>query len=1086
MLHIVYGPDWHELSRFAREEIVRNAKEGCRGQVLLVPEQFSFETERALCEAGGARISRFAEVLSFSRLAERSLSLCGGIARPVMDQGGRVMALASAVEQVRPKLKFYARSAGKADFLLQMLSIVDELKCYRIDSRLLSEASLCLEGTLAVKTQELALLLEGYEARCSLGMQDPRDRLQLLCDHIRERGFGKELHLYVDGFFGFTALEVEILEAFLAQGTEVTVCLCCDDLFDGAGVFSSVRRTARILMNTADRAHVKVMPQPLGGELMPLRAVALSAFTRRGADSADGLALYTCCSPRAEVEAICADILQHVRRGGRYRDIAVACADTANLKPILEAEFSRLSIPAFFAEKRPALRTPMIHAVLCALRAAGGRMEREDVLGWLKSDCAPLSAEECDLLENYAILWDISGELWQHEWTFHPRGFDYDLEPQDRSALETLNGLRLRAIAPLVRLRRRLQKGCTVGDFVKAAYEFLEKTDFAGGVSRCIEKLEAEGQVQAVQVTRQLYELLIHALEQLYAVQIDAPGSGEEFVRLMEVLLSQYQVGAIPAVMDAVTVGECAALQHREAKHLYLCGCTDGNFPRVAGGGSLLNEQERSRLRAVGVELAPDENEQMDRTMTESYLLLCAPSERLCLSVGEEQHAYLFDTLCKLYPDAVSGASAALAPDYAKAKTLGLRLVHEDGAFAAPQEALDYRDFLRRAAGYDFGSLSRAEVQGLFGKALRLSASRIDRYAACRFSFFLRDGLRAEERKAAAFDAPVYGTFVHYVLEHTLREVKDLGGVHAIEEPKMQAIAARCMEDFLKMKVDPLLLKSERFSYLLRRNFTEISNVLSVMWSELRNGEFVPSDFELTFASGGTLRPVAVHTAENSAVISGAVDRVDLFETGGQTFFRVVDYKTGKKSLDYTDLLEGRGLQMLIYLFALKQQGPDYYGRPIHPAGVLYVPAHDDFLFLPRRPGTAEEEKSRMESHRREGLLLNDPLLLQAMEPCGDQSPRLLPYKMKKDGPSGDLMNLGQLKEMESYVNHTLGDMTDAIFGGSVMPNPYVRGSVGACSYCPYGSVCHRDVCENEVRSLRATQGTEFWARLAQKEAQHG
>ena len=230
MLEIVYGPDWKALSRSARARIVRDAEQSKSGQVLIVPEQYSFEAERALCAEGGDQISRYAEVLSFSRLAERACVRCGGVARPVLDQGGRIMALAKTVSDLRPRLQFYARSACRADFLLQMLSIVDELKCYRVDSRTLAEVSDRLDGTLAVKTQELALLLEGYEAQCAGAGLDPRDRLEQLLEHISRNGFGRELRLLVDGFFGFTALELQILGAFLARGVSLTVFLCCDGL----------------------------------------------------------------------------------------------------------------------------------------------------------------------------------------------------------------------------------------------------------------------------------------------------------------------------------------------------------------------------------------------------------------------------------------------------------------------------------------------------------------------------------------------------------------------------------------------------------------------------------------------------------------------------------------------------------------------------------------------------------------------------------------------------------------------------------------------------------------------------------------
>ena len=375
-------------------------------------------------------------------------------------------------------------------------------------------------------------------------------------------------------------------------------------------------------------------------------------------------------------------------------------------------------------------------------------------------------------------------------------------------------------------------------------------------------------------------------------MQYDVQCSPEEFLRLMEILLGQYQVGAIPAVLDAVTVGESAALEHRQTKLLFLCGCTDGCFPKSAGGVSLLTEPERRRLRAAGVGLAPDENEQMDRNLLGSYALMCAAEDRLTLSAGD-QSAWLFTTLCRLYPDAVAERSDAPSTAFATARTLGLHLAGGAQMDGAPREAEEYCRRLRAAAAYDFGPLSAESIRGMYGEKLFLSASRIDRHAACRFHFFLYDGLKARERKAASFDAPIYGTFVHDVLEKTVRRVMAEGGFHQTEKSRVREIAKTHMDEFLSNMVDPALLSSGRFSYLMNRNYDEVLRVVDVLCDELRDSAFAPADCELQFGYGGALPPVQVTTPEGQAVVAGAVDRVDVAEIGGQTYYRVVDYKTG-------------------------------------------------------------------------------------------------------------------------------------------------------------------------------------------------
>ena len=79
MLELLHGPDRTANSMELLARICENAAHGVAGQILIVPEQYSHETERALCERGGDTISRYAEVLSFTRLASRVFSVCGGV-----------------------------------------------------------------------------------------------------------------------------------------------------------------------------------------------------------------------------------------------------------------------------------------------------------------------------------------------------------------------------------------------------------------------------------------------------------------------------------------------------------------------------------------------------------------------------------------------------------------------------------------------------------------------------------------------------------------------------------------------------------------------------------------------------------------------------------------------------------------------------------------------------------------------------------------------------------------------------------------------------------------------------------------------
>ena len=94
-------------------------------QILIVPEQQSHETERALCRFGGDGVSLYAEVLSFSRLANRVFLAAGGMGEPELDAGGRILLMHRAVREVAGQLTVYARPSRRPAFLEELLATVD-------------------------------------------------------------------------------------------------------------------------------------------------------------------------------------------------------------------------------------------------------------------------------------------------------------------------------------------------------------------------------------------------------------------------------------------------------------------------------------------------------------------------------------------------------------------------------------------------------------------------------------------------------------------------------------------------------------------------------------------------------------------------------------------------------------------------------------------------------------------------------------------------------------------------------------------------------------------------------------------------
>jgi len=366
---------------------------------------------------------------------------------------------------------------------------------------------------------------------------------------------------------------------------------------------------------------------------------------------------------------------------------------------------------------------------------------------------------------------------------------------------------------------------------------------------------------------------------------------------------------------------------------------------------------------------------------------------------------------------------------------------------------------------------------------LTLSASQIDQQAECRLGYFLRYGLKAKERKELTVDPAEFGTYVHAVLEETAREIKSLGGWHQVGLEQTLEIAHRHSDSYAQERFAQL--ESERLQYLFRRNGLELDAVVEELWKELSQSAFEPLAFELDFGKGAAMPEVHTPGKHMDASLRGFVDRVDQWKDELRSYFRVVDYKTGKKDFDYCDVFNGVGLQMLLYLFALERGGRAVLDGTGTGAGVQYFPARFPMVNADGRLMPEEADSEREKQLRRKGLVLMDEDVLQAMEP-GEEF-RTLNCKRKADGSiTGDVATREQMALLETYVFKVVGDLVDQIASGDVSPNPYTRGSAhNACAFCPYDPVCRLSR-EQGRRNYKTMTAQRFWEEIEKEVERRG
>ncbi len=1083
------------------ELLERMGASPARRRLLVVPEQYSHESERAMCAALGGGASMECEVLSFTRLAGRLTDAAGGGAAPMLDAGGRMLLMYAALRKVSDALTTYRGPSRKPAFLTGLLATVDECRSYRVEPESLIRAGEELGDRQGDKLRDLGLIYAAYQALEAEGAADPRGRLDRLARQLEDTRWGAGMAFYAYGFTDFTPQEEQVLSALMAQG-ELTVAFVCDPGDDPAGVFQPAFRAARRLSRLAKdngvflREETLDRPLPRHPSLAFLEQNLFGPMPEASWQGNCAVTRIAAATPRQEAEWCAAEILRLLREENyRCRDIAVCARKLDGYGELIESTFARYGVPVFLSAMEDVLEKPVLALVTSALAAAAEDYPYEELFRYLKTGLTGVTDEERDLLENYALTWDLKGSAWtrQKPWDMHPEGYGREFSEEDTAFVARLDELRRRVIAPLERLRKGKDK--TGKGRALALYQLLDDIDLPTRLAQRADSLEQRGDRNTAAQYRQLWDILVGGLEQCALLLEDTELELDEFSRLFSLVLSQYDVGAIPVSLDAVTVGDAPRMAHKEVKALFLLGADSDSIPDRALSPGLFSDQDRDVLAAMEVELAPRQEDKLRREMTIAYETCTRPSKRLYVSCaagsGDNQKTpcFLWERLAALFPDApvVDGGDPMArlsAPDAA------LELAGRDPAVAAALRQVPGLaprvDRIQSAAGWRRGRLSRLAVDALFGPVVPMSATRLDLVNSCHFSHFLRFGLDAKPRQRAAFRPSDYGTFVHDVLENTLRAAKD-AGVSLDDADEVRRLSRQAADRYEREVLAGLEDEPARFRYLFARMKGAALTVVQSVAAELSVSDFAPAAFELGFGPGKELPPVEVEQGVRLR-LTGFVDRVDEWLHNGKRYLRVVDYKTGKKSFDFADVEDGRGLQMLLYLFALSREGERVLGPgEIVPAGVLYVPARTPLVDGERGMTDEEIQKSRDRLLRRQGLVLDDPEVLSAME-HGDKSYRFLPVSTGRGG-TDYLVTPDQMEALDGYITASLRRAAGELAQGNIDADPYWHNAdKNPCHWCDYRAACHfEEGCGDLRRFRRGVSAKEFWQWMREREEdEHG
>lgn len=1113
-LRFYFGPSGSGKSHRIYEEIMqRAAQEPGRNFLIIVPDQFTMQTQKDLVMRSDRGGILNIDVLSFGRLSHRILEEVGTKEMPVLDDTGKSLVLQKIAADLKEQLPAMGSLLHKQGYIHEVKSAISEFMQYGISTQDMDKliASAEKRGALAMKLRDLKTLYRGFQDYIRDHFITTEETLDVLRRSLVKSKILPDSVVVFDGFTGFTPIQNRLIQELMrvCEETIVTVTIGEEEdpyQMDGEQkLFHLSKKTVADLVKLAAEAEVTRGEDVFvkGGPNRFAEAPALCYLEQNlfryqyepYTEKQHEIHMFEALSPREEVHQTALYIRKLIREEGlTYRDIAVVIGDLEGYASYVETEFGQLEIPCFLDRTRGIVLNPMIEYIKSALQLYIRDFSYDTVFHFLRSGMADISREEIDELENYVIRTGARGyrtysRLFTRKTEEMQQGSGQEDTERAEETMERLNRIR-QQFADTVEILHMAPRA-KAGEYVDHLYDFLEQNQVQQKLLNYQQRFEQEGDLAKAREYAQIYRLVMDLLDQIYELLGEEEISLQEFADILEAGFGEITVGTIPQNVDRIVVGDMERTRLKQVKVLFFLGVNDGNIPKNASKGGIISDMDREFLIESGTEMAPSPRQQMYIQRLYLYLNMTKPSQRLYLSYAKVNSdgkgirpSYLIDTVRKLFPQlAVEYPQNRSRLEQIEGRQEGARYLAEelreyaDGTLREEERQDFYlmyrayeadpegRDRLTAAAfrRYKESGLSRIVARALYGRQLENSVSRLETYAACACRHFLQYGLSLQEREEFGFELSDMGNVYHAVLENFAGKLAESGRTwwDFDENFATQAIK-EAVEGYAATYGETVLYSSARNEYAITRMSRILTRTVLTLQQHLKQGSFQPDDYELSFRFAEDLDSIHVDLSEEEKMhLQGRIDRIDVSEDAEHVYVKVIDYKSGNKKFDLAALYYGLQLQLVVYMnAAMELESRKHPDKEIVPAALLYYHIDDPTIETPVELTQEQINEEILTKLRMNGVVNSDPAVVERLDRFLQDKSKVIPVEKKKDGSfsaRSGILSREELHVVSAYVDTKIRQIGREILDGKIAANPYEKGNEEACTYCAYKKVCGFD-----------------------------
>lgn len=1136
-VRIIRGAIGSTKNRICMEEIAQLHGQNPDGKyIMLVPDHYSFETEKLFVKYFGGIGLNNIEVLTPRKMAIEFLSANN---LKYLSNSGRQMLVSRAVKEYceEAETSFLVRTMKTAGFPNIMDRMITEMKKYCVTPQALKSSTEAVNNKLLnEKIDAICGIFDKYNEFFEQGeYTDSNDDLVRVAEHIAKSDmFDENMHIWVDHFDDFHPGHMAVFEALISKKVNITVCLNYPKE-DINGIYSTVLKTYEKVRSLGDISEEIFCDEPWGhinsNEIKYL-VENYNSIGKHYENEVSDISLFAARDAYTEIEHIASEILRLVRcENYRFRDITVMCGRFDDVSHIIKAVFDEYEIPYFSDEKIMLLDHPIAMQILSVFDIFEEDWSYNSVMRFLRSgfiydaEYEHISQTEVDRLDNYVLRYGIRGrKKWEEEkWITEQNSFEKvwgDVEFEE-SCDEAVNAIKAATTAPIFNLYKKVKTGKTAYSYAKALFEFMEDLNMYGGLRKDVKAFENVGRNDEAKQFSEIWNLILEVLDQTVVTMGERKISFAEYGEYIRTGLSQCEIKTIPSSVDSVCVGTVERSTSSPVKALFVTGAVNGTYPSDIPDEGFLSDTDRNFLKEqCEISLAPDTKTSAQQQYFKVYKSIAPVTDKLFVSYpvqsGEGRAlgmSVLVQDIKELFPMLettdnliadFSDKSYISAPSATIHKLLinksqngtGCKDENWNKAYKWFKENDNYNDklhLLEKAAAFELrgNRLSTENANELFGDGdLTYSASRLNVYALCPFSYFMKYGLGAKEQETSKVSANDFGSYAHKFIQEFCLKVEE-----GATTPEEKLIRWRNLTDVRRNEyIDDLadgtktkirefgLQDEERRCNIIDRISKTVKCSAAVVHKSLKKGKYTTSGYETEFEKVKLC---------DGVYITGAVDRIDSYTDNDTEYIRIIDYKTGHTGFDILNVCDGVNMQMVIYAVAVKKVEEEIKQNKVKLSGIFYNKVKNDFV---KSDNEDEASAERVRNMRLDGLIFAgenedgeidmetlyayDEAFKNSVEEKQSYKSDFSPLGRFKNGRLTGVYTETEGNALMKYVTDKIYSIHENIKDGHIEVSPYEESSsVNACTWCEYKESC---AFERDDAQMRKPCGTkdEAWTRL--------